>query len=87
MEKGGNSKEILTKVLKEITKLKESKKTETYYFGSISKSRYNYPEKRANSKNERQRQGMSPNKRLPYFKRSASGKFENIKWCSSPNIL
>ena len=74
IEKGGNGKEILTKVLKEITKLKESKKTETYYFGSISKSRYNYQEKRANSQNERQRQGRSPNKRLPYFKRSASGK-------------
>ena len=70
IETGGNSKEILTKVLKEITKLKESKKTETYYFGSISKSRYNY--QRANSQNVRQ--GRSPNKRSPYFKRSASGK-------------
>ena len=74
IEKGGNGKEILTKVLKEITKLKESKKTETYYFGSISKSRYNYQEKRANSHNERQRQHRSSNKRHPYFKRTASGK-------------
>ena len=42
IEKWGDDKEMLTKVLQEIIRLKKSKKTETYYFGSIRKSRFQY---------------------------------------------